>query len=247
MACIGSRRHCEGADVTENQPIIRLTSVAKSYPEGGKLHDVLTGVDLSVGAGELVALLGPSGCGKSTLLNLIAGLDEPSGGAVEVAGQDLASLDESGRTRLRRDRVGFVFQFFNLVPTLTVFENLMLPLELAGQADDAGRQRAESLLDRVGLLDRRTSFPDVLSGGQQQRVAIARALVHGPSLILADEPTGNLDEASAEVVLELLESTVRDAGVTLVMATHSRQAASIADRVLSLHAGRIEEAAPVLA
>jgi len=228
--------------VPKTDSIIRLQAVAKSYPEGGRLHEVLTGVDLEIGSGELVALLGPSGCGKSTLLNLIAGLDAPGDGRIEVVGENIASLDEAARTRLRRDRIGFVFQFFNLVPTLTVFENLMLPLELAGRADKAGEERAAALLDRVGLLDRRTSFPDVLSGGQQQRVAIARALVHEPALILADEPTGNLDEASAEVVLELLESAVREAGVTLVMATHSRQAASIADRILRIHAGRIETA-----
>ncbi|MEO1365934.1 MAG: ABC transporter ATP-binding protein [Acidobacteriota bacterium] len=225
----------------KEQALIQLDDISKSYPEGGKLHRVLEGVDLQIAPGELVALLGPSGCGKSTLLNLIAGLDAPSGGRVRVAGHDLEALDEDARTKLRRGDVGFVFQFFNLVPTLTVLENLLLPLELAGRDDAEGRDRALELLDRVGLADRHGSFPDVLSGGQQQRVAIARALVHEPSLVLADEPTGNLDEASAEVVLELLESTVRDAGVTLVMATHSRDAAAIADRILRLHAGRIEE------
>ena len=221
--------------------MIHLENVHKVYPEGDREHRVLDGIDLEISAGERLALLGPSGCGKSTLLNLIAGLDLPTAGRVCVDGQDLTALDERGRTRLRRERIGFVFQFFNLVPTLTVLENLLLPLELSGQLSPSSKKRALELLDRVGLADRQTSFPDVLSGGQQQRVAVTRALIHQPALVLADEPTGNLDEAAAQVVLELLQSSVREAGVTLVMATHSREAAAIADRVLRLRGGRFED------
>ncbi|MEM6792887.1 MAG: ABC transporter ATP-binding protein [Acidobacteriota bacterium] len=222
------------------EPRIQLTSVQKTYLEGERKHEVLTDVDLTVQAGELVALLGPSGCGKSTLLNLIAGLDVPTDGDVRIDGQSLSDLDERARTRLRRDRVGFIFQFFNLVPTLTVEENLFLPLELAGKLNAEGRQRGHDLLEQVGLRDRASSFPDVLSGGQQQRVAIARALIHQPAVILADEPTGNLDEEAAQTVLDLLGQAVREAGVTLIMATHSRDAASIADRVLRVHLGQLE-------
>ncbi len=220
-------------------PLIHLHQVTKTYVEGERRHRVLDAVDLDIEAGERVALLGPSGCGKSTLLNLIAGLDSVTDGHIEVDGRNITALDETERARLRRGLVGFVFQFFNLVPTLTVLENLLLPLELAGRLQSDSKDRAFHLLERVGLQDRHGSFPDVLSGGQQQRVAIARAMIHGPSLILADEPTGNLDEQAAERVLELLDSAVREAGVTLVMATHSREAAAIADRVLRIRNGRV--------
>ena len=222
--------------------MIRLQHVGKTYPEGEREHRVLDGVDLHVPAGRRLALLGPSGCGKSTLLNLIAGLDLPSTGRILVNGVDLTSLGEPARTRLRRERIGIIFQFFNLVPTLTVLENVLLPLELAGTLNRSSKTRAVELLERVGMADRGSSFPDVLSGGQQQRVAVARALVHQPAIVLADEPTGNLDESSAERVLELLRSVVRDAGVTLVMATHSRAAAAIADHTLSIRDGGLASA-----
>ena len=224
--------------------LIHLRQVSKTYLEGSRRHQVLDAVDLDIQAGERVALLGPSGCGKSTLLNLIAGLDSVTSGHIEVDGQAMTTLDETERARLRRRLVGFVFQFFNLVPTLTVLENLLLPLELAGLHQADSKDRALHLLEKVGLQDRHGSFPDVLSGGQQQRVAIARALIHEPSLILADEPTGNLDEQAANNVLELLGSAVREAGVTLVMATHSREAAAIADRVLRIRNGQIHTTQP---
>ena len=176
---------------------MELSSVFKSYREGQSERVVLRGVDLSVGAGEIVALLGRSGSGKSTVLNLVSGIDEPTSGTVRVAGIDVAALSETARTRLRRRRIGFIFQFFNLIPTLTVEENLRLPLELNGVDGADGRVLALDRLGEVGLADRAASFPDRLSGGEQQRVAVARALVHDPALVLADEPTGNLDSQSA--------------------------------------------------
>ncbi|MEM9552899.1 MAG: ABC transporter ATP-binding protein [Acidobacteriota bacterium] len=225
-------------------PLLQLRGVVKSYAEAGRRHTVLAGVDLSIARGEIVVLLGRSGSGKSTLLNLLAGIDPPSAGSIELAGRSLGALVERQRTLLRRHQIGFIFQFFNLVPTLTVRENLLLPLELADRLDDAGHHRALDLLARVGLAERADSFPDVLSGGEQQRVAIARALVHTPPLVLADEPTGNLDEDTAAPVLELLESAVREAGATLVMATHSREVAHLADRVLRVRDGHLVDETP---
>ena len=231
-----SNRHRPGPD----SPILELRAVTKTYQEGERSHTVLDAVDLKIAAGERLVLLGRSGSGKSTLLNLLSGIDLPTSGAVRFEGTDLSSLGERQRTLLRRHRVGFVFQFFNLIPTLTVEENLLLPLELAGRTGDDERRRALDLLDRVGLADRRGSFPDVLSGGEQQRVAIARALVHDPAVLLADEPTGNLDEDTAAGILELLEETLAATGKTLVMATHSREVARIADRVLRVHGGGLD-------
>jgi putative ABC transport system ATP-binding protein len=218
-----------------------MRRVTKVYREGRRDHTVLHDADLQVAEGELLVLLGRSGSGKSTLLNLLSGIDLPTAGRILLRGTDLAELDERGRTLLRRHEIGFVFQFFNLIPTLTVEENLLLPLELAGRLDPGERRRALALLDAVGLADRRDSSPDLLSGGEQQRVAIARALAHDPLLILADEPTGNLDADTAEQVLELLEGSVRAAGKTLVMATHSREVAAVADRVLRVEGGRLIE------
>lgn len=223
-------------------PPLELQRLTKVYTEGTQTHTVLRDVDLRVEAGELLVLLGRSGSGKSTLLNLLAGIDQPTAGRVLLDGTDITHLDEHRRTLLRRHRIGFVFQFFNLIPTLTVEENLLLPLELAGRLDAQNRAYALDLLEKVGLVERRASFPDVLSGGEQQRVAIARALVHNPSLVLADEPTGNLDAETAEVVLELLVGTLRQAGKTLVMATHSREVASLADRILRVQDGALVEA-----
>ena len=205
------------------------------------MHVVLDGVNASVAAGQRVAILGPSGSGKSTLLNLISGIDSPDAGRVKIAGVDLTALSEVERTRFRRRHVGFVFQFFNLLPTLTVIENLLLPLELKGAVDRAERARATALLERVGLADRAGAFPDRLSGGEQQRVALARALVHDPELVLADEPTGNLDEEMAASVADLLADLARGERRTLVVVTHSRPLSSRMDRVLRLDHGRLVE------
>ncbi len=205
------------------------------------MHTVLDGANLRIAAGERVAILGPSGSGKSTLLNLICGIDLPDAGSVTIGDVDLTTLSEVERTRFRRKHIGFVFQFFNLLPTLTVLENLLLPLELKGSVGDHEEGRARRLLERVGLLDRSDAFPDRLSGGEQQRVALARALVHEPELVLADEPTGNLDEDMATQVAELLADLVRGERGTLVVVTHSRVLASRMDRVFRLDHGRIVE------
>jgi putative ABC transport system ATP-binding protein len=222
-------------------PALSLTGVWKRFIEGGRQREVLRGVDLVVAEGELVVVLGRSGSGKSTLLNLVAGIDPPSAGRVEVGGVDLGALPERRRTLFRRRRIGFVFQFYNLLPTLTVDENLRLPLELAGRTGEADRRRAGELLAAVGLADRGGAFPDRLSGGEQQRVAVARALVHDPLLVLADEPTGNLDLDTGLVVLDLLDRLTRGAGKTLLMATHSREVIGLADRVLAIEDGRLVE------
>jgi putative ABC transport system ATP-binding protein len=222
-------------------PAVELSRVVKSYREGESERVVLRGVDLSVAAGEIVVLLGRSGSGKSTLLNLVSGIDRPTSGTVRVEGVDVAALSETARTRLRRRRIGFIFQFYNLIPTLTVEENLRLPLELNGVDGADGRARALDLLAEVGLRDRASSFPDRLSGGEQQRVAVARALVHEPALVLADEPTGNLDAESARQVLALLAGLARREGKTVIAASHSEEVAALADRVLTLADGRLIE------
>jgi putative ABC transport system ATP-binding protein len=224
-------------------PFIELRRVSRVYREGDGERVVLRDVDALIGRGEIAVVLGRSGSGKSTLLNLLAGIDRPTSGQVLVDGADLGALGERDRTLLRRRRIGFVFQFFNLVPLLTVEENLLLPLELTGQADAKGRTRARVLLERVGLADRAAAFPDRLSGGEQQRLAVARALVHDPALILADEPTGNLDADTAQSVLDLLDGLVREYGKTVVMATHSREVVGLADRVFRIQQGRLVEQA----
>jgi putative ABC transport system ATP-binding protein len=222
-------------------PLARLAGVTKVFAEGAGERVVLDGASLELFPGELVVLLGRSGSGKSTLLHLVAGLDRPTAGRVELGGADLATLGDAARARLRRERIGFVFQFFNLVPTLTVEENLLLPLELAGRLDSGGRQRARALLAEVGLGDRARQFPDRLSGGEQQRIAVARALVHEPDLVLADEPTGNLDLDTGLAVLELLDRLTRRAGKALLMVTHGREVQGVADRRLTLDHGHIVE------
>ena len=222
-------------------PLIELRQVSKGYDEGEGRRLVLDRVDARVEEGEMVALLGRSGSGKSTLLNLISGIDPPDSGRVMVGGHDLGALSERRRTLFRRDAIGFIFQFFNLIPTLTVEENLLLPLELQGEVAEADRRRARDLLAEVGLGDRGDTFPDRLSGGEQQRVAVARALAHDPLLVLADEPTGNLDADIEEQVLELLDRLTRQAGKTLVMVTHSRGVATLADRVLRIEDHKLVE------
>ncbi len=220
---------------------IKIDSLSKHYAEGDQQRRIFADLNLEIGRGEFVALLGQSGSGKSTLLNLLGGIDLPDAGQIRIADQTLTDLPEAERTRFRRRHVGFVFQFFNLIPTLTVEENLLLPLELNGTATAERRDSALALLDRVGLSDRRRSFPERLSGGEQQRLAILRAVVHEPWLLLADEPTGNLDTATSERVLELLLALHRQIATTVVMVTHSREIASRADRVLVLDAGHIRE------
>lgn len=223
------------------EPTIELSSVSKSYREAGRDHLVLDKIDLVVEPGELVVLLGKSGSGKSTLLNLLGGLDRPDAGTVVIDGIELTSLSERDRTLFRRRHIGFIFQFFNLLPTLTVLENLLLPLELDGSKGQAVRQHCLMLLAAVGLEDRAASFPDRLSGGERQRVAVARGLVHRPELILADEPTGNLDVETGQQVIELLDSLTRQSGRTLIMATHSQQVVGVADRILTIENGRLVE------
>jgi putative ABC transport system ATP-binding protein len=220
---------------------VELRGVSKVYREGDGERVVLRDVDVAIARGEIAVVVGRSGSGKSTLLNLLAGIDQPTAGTVIINGVDVGRLSERERTLLRRRQIGFIFQFFNLIPLLTVTENLALPLELTGQADAGGRARAHQLLERVGLADRANTFPDRLSGGEQQRLAIARALVHDPALILADEPTGNLDSETAQSVIELLDTLARELGKTLVMVTHSREVVGVADRVFLVQQGRLAE------
>ena len=222
--------------------LIQASGVSHSYREAGRRREVLRGLDLEVRRGEAVALLGRSGSGKTTLLNLLAGIDQPDEGEIRVAEHDLTRLGEPGRTLFRRRHLGFVFQFFNLIPTLTLEENVRLPLELIGKRSQGARARARSLLAQIGLADRADDFPDQLSGGEQQRVAIARALAHDPLLVLADEPTGNLDARTGQRVMELLGGLLSPTGRTLVLVTHSPEVARAADRVLTLSEGRLREA-----
>jgi putative ABC transport system ATP-binding protein len=223
---------------------IELRQVSKTYDAAGRGPPVLDGVDIRIAQGEFVVLVGRSGSGKSTLLNLIGAIDVPTAGEIFIDGVELGALDEQGRALVRRRELGFVFQFFNLIPTLTVAENLLLPLELNGRTGAAASARVNGLLAEVGLADRADRFPEELSGGEQQRVAIARAIVHEPRIVLADEPTGNLDLETAHEVIGLLDRLCRDAGLTLVMATHSREVIGLADRVLTIRAGRVIEAGP---
>ena len=222
-------------------PVVELHALRKAYTEGGRERVVLDDVDYTFNRGEFVVLLGHSGSGKSTLLNLISGIDRPDGGDVSVLGTVITRLSERDRTLFRRDHIGFVFQFFNLIPTLSVLENVTLPQELAGLDRSAVERSAVNLLDRVGMADRRDTFPDKLSGGEQQRVAIARALAHDPLLVLTDEPTGNLDDANGRRVMDLLLDLTRGAGRTLLMATHNPDIAPLADRVLQLSDGALLE------
>jgi len=221
-----------------------VRDLQKTYRSGGRPLTVLRDVSFRIEPGELVAVIGPSGSGKTTLLGLMAGLDRPSSGSVELDGVDLAALPEDGRARLRRERIGFVFQSFQLIPTLTARENVQVPLELAG--GEGARERAGELLERVGLGDRVHHYPAQLSGGEQQRVAIARAFVHSPRILFADEPTGNLDAATGARIVELLLELNRERGTTLVLVTHDPELAARAGRVIRLADGRVvsDQAAP---
>jgi len=216
---------------------VTATELVRRFGEGETAVDALRGVSLAVSKGELVAVMGPSGSGKSTLMHLLAALDKPTSGNVSIAGEDVGSLSDKDVTMLRRRHIGFVFQFFNLLPMLTAEENILLPLTIASEKPDPAF--FADLLQRVGLEDRKSHRPAELSGGQQQRVAIARSLVAQPTVVFADEPTGNLDSKTGTEILELLRSSTSDLGQTMVMVTHDAQAASIADRVLFLADGLI--------
>ena len=230
---------------TQDRPThIELDGVCKDYDEHGRPHKVLDGVTANIARGELIVLVGRSGSGKSTLLNLSGGLDRPSRGEVRIDGEAMSKLTEDALARLRRRGIGFVFQFFNLVPTLTALENLLLPLDLLGVDRAEALERAQRWLETVGLPDRGDSFPEEMSGGEQQRIALARALIHRPGLVIADEPTGNLDLETARQVLGLLDDLCRREGTTLVMATHSPEVVGVADRVFTIHEGRLEISTP---
>lgn len=224
------------------EPHVRIRNLGRSFREGERRHPVLSGLDAEFARGRTVALRGRSGSGKSTLLNLISGIDAPDEGEVAIDGVAVTALSERERTLFRRRNIGFVYQAFNLVPTLTAADNVRLVLELNGVPGPAAAQRVNELLAAVGLGGRERSYPDVLSGGEQQRVAVARALAHRPSLLLADEPTGNLDDAAASAVLALLEELVRESGGTLIVATHSAAVAATCDRVLELREGALVDA-----
>jgi putative ABC transport system ATP-binding protein len=221
------------------KPIVQIDGLTKIYTEGNKTRAVLDRVDLEIQTGEFFVILGKSGSGKSTLLNMMSGIDAADGGQICIDGTDITALDERQQTLFRRDHIGIIFQFFNLIPTLTVLENITLPGELKGAQRRLIEQRGRELLARVGLADRADAFPDKLSGGEQQRVAIARALVQEPALVLADEPTGNLDEETGQNVLQLLLQLTRDAGRTLIMATHNPEIVPLADRVCRIHDGQL--------
>ena len=219
--------------------VVQARDVTRRYGEGTTAVDALRGVSLGVESGQLVAVMGPSGSGKSTLMHILAGLDKPTEGTVTIAGTEITKLADSKLTRLRRKHIGFVFQFFNLLPMLTAEENVVLPLSIAGEKPE--RRWLDELLGKTGLTDRRTHRPAELSGGQQQRVALARALITRPTILFADEPTGNLDSKTGGEILELLRESVDTYGQTTVMVTHEARAAAIADRVLFLADGLIVE------
>lgn len=218
--------------------MIELTDITKSYTEAGTRHAVLKHLNLSIKEGEIIVLLGKSGSGKSTLLNIISGIDLPDSGQVVINNQNLSRKTEKERTLFRRKNIGFVFQFFNLIPTLTVEENLRLGLELNGIPE---KNKVADLLEKIQLPHKAGSYPDRLSGGEQQRIAIARALIHEPQYILADEPTGNLDIETSKAVIDVLDKLVKQTGKTMIMATHSPDVIGLADRVLTVREGQIRE------
>ena len=220
--------------------VLAVANLRRSFTQGTATIDVLRGIDLSVGSGEIVALLGPSGAGKSTLLQAVGLLEGGFEGSIRIDGQEAAQLDDDGRTRLRRDRLGFVYQFHHLLPDFTAVENVALPQLIYGAEPDQARARAEQLLGSLGLGQRLDHRPSQLSGGEQQRVAVARALANKPALVLADEPTGNLDEATADIVLAEFLRLVRDQGSAGLVATHNERLALKMDRMVRLHDGRLE-------
>ena len=223
------------------KPMVEMRALAKRYEEDNETRSVIRKADAVIHSGELVALVGPSGSGKTTLLNLISGIDTPTSGEVLINSTPITRLSEKERTLFRRKNIGFVFQFFNLLPTLNVEENLLLPLQPNGFPSAESRKRTAYFLEQVDMLDRRDSYPDRLSGGEQQRVAIARALVHDPQLILADEPTGNLDAETGKTVLSLLKGLIESSGKTMVIVSHSETVAGMASRVLAMEDGELIE------
>ncbi|HSI97429.1 MAG TPA: ABC transporter ATP-binding protein [Gaiellaceae bacterium] len=231
------REELRGVNGIANGPVVVARDVERRYGEGETAVDALRGVSVEIAPGKATAVMGPSGSGKSTLMHILAGLDKPTAGEVEVAGTSIARLGDNALTKLRREHIGFVFQFFNLLPMLTAKENILLPLTIAGEKPQDGW--FEQLVSDVGLADRLSHRPSELSGGQQQRVAIARALVSRPTVLFADEPTGNLDSATGHEILELLRRSVDEYGQTIVMVTHEARAAAMAHRVLFLADGEI--------
>lgn len=219
--------------------MLELKNVSKSYTEGNTKHTVLNTLELNVSKGEIIILLGKSGSGKSTLLNIISGIDVPDSGSVAIDGTDITKLSEKERTIVRRNKIGFIFQFFNLIPTLTVKENLQLPLELKNISEQV--EKINSVLKEVGLSNKANTYPDKLSGGEQQRIAIARALIHNPDIILADEPTGNLDYETGLQIIHLLDRVVKKKGKTMIMVTHSKDVIGLADKIFSLKEGKLIE------
>ena len=221
--------------------ILEICNLSKTFDEGESQRIVFRELNASIRRGEFVVLLGRSGSGKSTLLNLISGIDLPTEGEVLICGQNLTTMTEQKRTLLRRNNIGFVFQFYNLIPTLTVIENLLLPLELKKNIGAGSKKHALQILEQVSLADRANSYPDRLSGGEQQRIAICRALIHKPLLLLADEPTGNLDVETGAEVLNFLNHLIRDNHMTTLMVTHSPEVAQLADRVMTIRDGALVE------
>lgn len=218
---------------------ISTSGLSYHYNEAGQRHCVLDAIELVIDKGEIIALLGASGSGKSTLLNLLGGIDQANSGSIHIAGHDFSTLTEPVLTQFRRKHIGFIYQLFNLIPTLSVAENIALPLELSGMPSSTRQQQVRLWLEKVDLAGREQAFPDQLSGGEQQRVAIARALIHQPTLVLADEPTGNLDAVSGYHILELLTTLAREQQQTLVIVTHSQAVANAADRILLMQAGKL--------
>lgn len=227
---------------SSESPIVKAAGLERVYGEGQAEVRALDGVDVTFEKGRFTAIMGPSGSGKSTLMHILAGLDKPTAGTVEVEGTEITSLDDGALTKLRRDKLGFVFQFFNLLPVLTAEENILLPLSIARKKPD--QEWVDQVIDRVGLADRRDHRPSELSGGQQQRVAVARALVTKPAVLFADEPTGNLDSKASEDVLNLLRAAVDEVGQTVIMVTHEPDAAAVGDRLIALRDGKLVHDAP---
>jgi len=219
--------------------MLEVLGLKKSYPSGDMYQVVIDNLSLTIKHGEVVAMLGASGSGKTTLLNLLSGIDSPDSGTVKIDNTDLHSLDENSRTLLRRQKLGFVFQFFNLIPTLTVAENIALPLQLLSKSAAEIADVTSSLLNKVGLAGVESRYPETLSGGEQQRIAIARAVAHQPLLLLADEPTGNLDEETGLSIIHLLNTLAREQNISMLLVTHSQQVADSADRILTLQQGKL--------